>query len=101
MEMEKQEMLGQYFFPEDLEIEEKQLLIQKTEYYRDRESLPKEIIKPVELLYDEEGDCVGYSFINPEFPCLSLKQLFQKEKQNSIISTVICYFLLRKKCFIS
>lgn len=78
--MEKQEMLGQYFFSEDLEIEEKQLLVQKTEYYRDRESLPREIIKPVELLYDEENNCIGYSFEEPDFPCLSLKQLFQKEK---------------------
>lgn len=80
MEVEKKEIWGEYFFPEDLEQEEKKLLIQKTEYYRDRESLPKEIIKPVKLLYKEEENCVGYCFQKPDFPFLSLKELFQKEK---------------------
>ena len=66
---------GRQLFSDDLEKEEKELLIKKTDYYKNQENLPKELLKPVELLYDSEKKCIGYTYLEPDFPYVSFKEL--------------------------
>lgn len=80
MEMVEQNHRKRHFFPSDLEPEERRLLGKKAEYYKDADHLPGEVIKPLELIYGEDGVCTGYFYREPEFPYLSLKELFQKDK---------------------
>jgi hypothetical protein len=67
-------------FPEELEVEERELLGKKAEFYQKNESLPKEVGKPLKLLRSESGEITGYTYEMPDVPWISLKELFQKEQ---------------------
>lgn len=69
--------MEKYFFSEEFNIEEKEVLAKKAEWFMNHSSdLPAEIIGPVELLYGDEN---GYLADSPEFPYLTLKELFRRE----------------------
>lgn len=72
-------MLETCYFSDEWNQEEKDNLIKKTIYYMEYENLPSFIMKPEQLIYDEAGHCVGYSYQMPSFACLTLKEVFQPE----------------------
>ena len=70
-------MEKKYYFSEEFTREEREVLAKKAEYYKDCDGLPAEVVKPICMLYEE--DCIGYVGEGPDFPFLTLKELFSKE----------------------
>ncbi|MDO4556062.1 MAG: hypothetical protein Q4B70_13080 [Lachnospiraceae bacterium] len=84
---------GNCYFLEGLEEEERLLLIKKIKYWMKEGGLPKEVRKPISLIYNDEDRCVGYSYEELEFPGISLKELFQRENMEKY--HVDSHFLFR------
>lgn len=72
-------MEEKFYFSEDFSKEEKMLLVKKAEYFQNLDTLPAEILKPKQFIYDEEGNCTGYTVTGVDFPYITLKELFSKE----------------------
>ena len=88
---------GTCLFPADLTEEERQLLVQKIEYLIQREDLPLEVRTPKAVLFDDERRGIGYTYEEPDFPGLTLKELFQKEKMEQYHVDGQLLFQLAKK----
>ena len=72
-------MQEKYYFSPEFSREEKRVLAKKAAYYQQLDILPPEVIRPVQFIYNEEKECIGYTFEKPRFPYLSLKDLFSRE----------------------
>lgn len=79
MEEKKKNNNREHFFSEECEKSERELLAKKTLYYIEKTKLPKGIVQPVQLLFDENGTAAGYVASFPDYPVISLLELFQKE----------------------
>lgn len=68
-----------FYFSPDFEEEERKILEQKAQHFKNQENLPVEVVKPKKLVYNEDSLCVGYLGEGPDFPYITLKELFSRE----------------------
>lgn len=68
-----------YYFSSEFDDNEKKILEKKAEHFKNLENLPVEVVKPKKLVYNEDSVCVGYLGEDPDFPYITLKELFSRE----------------------
>lgn len=69
-----------YYFSPEFDENERKMLEEKAEYFmKNQENLPVEVVKPKKLVYNEDSLCVGYLGEGPDFPYITLKELFSKD----------------------
>lgn len=90
-----------FYFSPELEEEERKMLEQKAEYFKNQENLPVEVVKPKKLVYNGDNLCVGYLGDAPDFPYMTLKELFSRENiERYHVDGHMLYFIARKVLYI-